>query len=94
MYVKGGTSDLLNIIGLWYSGSIMLGGFKNPKEALEYYKKRKKELEDKMEDLIARKEKGELSSEEFEQEKRKIEREFIEVMDRIAQLSYIAGGGP
>ena len=67
-----------------------LNKFKSLKEALEYYKKRRKELEEEMEYLHDLREKGKISEEEFEERKKKIEREFIEVMDRITQLNYIA----
>ncbi|RLE80871.1 MAG: hypothetical protein DRJ51_04955 [Thermoprotei archaeon] len=71
----------------------MMREFESPKEALKYFKKKKKELEDRMEQLIKLRDEGKITCEEFEEKKREIEREFIEVMDRIAQLSYILSQG-
>lgn len=36
---------------------------------------------------------GELSEEEFVQRRTALEREFVEVMDRIMQLRFIVSGG-
>jgi len=62
----------------------------SPAKALEKLLKRKKELEKELEVLLKRKEKGEISEEEFSKQKRNIEKEYIEIMDRIAQLKYLA----
>ncbi len=67
--------------------------FKDPREALKALEKRKKELEEELERLVKRKDRGEISEEEFHEYKGKIEREYIEVMDRLAQLRFIVSGG-
>lgn len=67
--------------------------FKDPKEALKALEKRQRELEKEMDELVRKKERGEISEEEFGERKVKIEREFIEVMDRLMQLRFIVGGG-
>ncbi|MEM1509050.1 MAG: hypothetical protein QW291_04695 [Thermofilaceae archaeon] len=67
--------------------------FKDPREALKALEKRKKELEDELEKLVKRKNKGEINEEEFHEYRNKIEREYIEVMDRLAQLRFIISGG-
>lgn len=67
--------------------------FKDPREALKALEKKKKELEEELERLVKRKNEGEISEEEFHECKSKIEREYIEVMDRLAQLRFIVSGG-
>jgi len=64
---------------------------KSPQEALEKLLKKKEELEKEMEELIEKKNKGIISQEDFNKKKRDIEKKYIEVMDRIAQLKYIIG---
>ena len=64
------------------------------KDAQEYLKellRKKEELEKKMEILNKKKNKKQITDEEYQKEKKKIEREFIEVMDRLAQMKYIVG---
>ena len=72
---------------------ISLSDFKDPREALRALEKRRKELEDELEELIKRRDRGEIGEEEFNERKLKLEREFIEIMDRLAQLRFIVGGG-
>ena len=66
---------------------------KDPKEYLSILEKEKERLEKEMEALIEKRNKGEISEEEFNEAKKRIERKFIEVMDRIVQLRYITGEG-
>jgi len=64
------------------------------KDAQEYLKellRKKEELEKKMEILNKKKNKKQITDEEYQKERKKIEREFIEVMDRLAQMRYIVG---
>lgn len=64
------------------------------KDAQEYLKellRKKEELEKEMEILNKKKNKKRITDEEYQKEKKKIEREFIEVMDRLAQMRYIVG---
>ena len=68
-----------------------LSQFKDPKNALKYLKKEKKKLEEEMEQLLKRRDRGEISEKEFNSKKREIERRFIEIMDRIAQMKYLSG---
>ncbi|HDJ89442.1 MAG TPA: hypothetical protein ENG40_01950 [Thermoprotei archaeon] len=66
----------------------------NIKDAHSYLKmliKKKKELEKRMEDLNKKKEKKQITEDEYLKEKKKIEREYIEVMDRLVQMKYITG---
>ncbi|MEM0023160.1 MAG: hypothetical protein QW407_00235 [Thermofilaceae archaeon] len=72
---------------------ISLSDFKDPRDALKALEKRRAELEKELESLIKRRERGEIGEEQFEELRVKLEREFIEVMDRIAQLRFIVGGG-
>ncbi len=72
---------------------ISLYEFKDPKEALKALEKRQKELIKELEELIKKRESGEISEEEFHVQKTKLEREYVEVMDRLAQLRFIIGGG-
>ena len=64
------------------------------KDAQEYLKellRKKEELEKEMEILNKKKNKKQITDEEYQKERKKIEREFIEVMDRLAQMKYIVG---
>jgi len=64
------------------------------KDAQEYLKellRKKEELEKEMEILNKKKNKKQITDEEYQKERKKIEREFIEVMDRLAQMRYIVG---
>lgn len=72
---------------------ISLVDFKDPREALEALERRRKELEKELEELAKKRERDEISEEEFNEVRVKLEREFIEVMDRIVQLRFIVGGG-
>jgi len=63
----------------------------DPFKYLEKLKKRKEELERELEELVKMREKGEISEEEYEKRRRAIEREFVEIMDRLVQMRYITG---
>ncbi|HDJ89931.1 MAG TPA: hypothetical protein ENG40_04485 [Thermoprotei archaeon] len=71
------------------NSSIELVKFSSPQEAYNTLIKRKNELEKRMNEIIMLRKQNKLSESEFNREKRKIEREFIEVMDRIMQLKFI-----
>jgi uncharacterized membrane protein len=51
----------------------------------------KKRTEDECEALRARYERGEISDDEFGTRQHELERQFVEIMDRIAQMSYLLG---
>ncbi|RLE87541.1 MAG: hypothetical protein DRJ96_03490 [Thermoprotei archaeon] len=72
---------------------ISLRDFKDPREALKALEKRRKELIEELERLVEKRKRGEIGEEEFAEKKSQLEREFIEVMDRLAQLRFIVGGG-
>jgi len=63
----------------------------DPFKYLEKLKKRKEELERELEELVKMRERGEISEEEYEKRRRAIEREFVEIMDRLVQMRYITG---
>lgn len=69
-----------------------LWDFKDPREALKALEKRRDEIIAELETLEEKKG-GELSEEEFVQRRTALEREFVEVMDRIMQLRFIVSGG-
>ena len=52
----------------------------------------KKRLENEFDLLQKRRDSGEVTDEDYEKRKHDIEREFVEVMDRLAQVSYLTGG--
>lgn len=64
---------------------------KDPFKVMKELQKKKEELEKEMERLLKLKKEGKISEEEFEKRKKKIEREFVEVMDRLVQMRYITG---
>jgi len=72
---------------------VSLYEFKDPKEALKALEKRQKELIRELEELIKKKERKEISEEEFHAQKTRLEREYVEVMDRLVQLRFIVSGG-
>ena len=51
----------------------------------------KKRTEDEYETLRARHERGEIPDDEFTSRQHELERQFVEIMDRIAQMSYLLG---
>lgn len=67
--------------------------YKDPREALKALERRQKELVKELEELIKKKERGEISEEEFNAQRVRLEREYVEVMDRLTQLRFIVSGG-
>jgi len=53
--------------------------------------KRRKELELEAESLKEQLDRGEITKEEYNRRMKELKREFIEVMDRLTQLKFIAG---
>lgn len=51
----------------------------------------KKKTEDEYDAIRQMRERGELSEEEFERRRHELERQFVEIMDRIAQMTYLLG---
>lgn len=64
---------------------------RDPFKYAERLKKRRKELEKEMEALQKKFQKGEIERGEYESRRKAIEREFIEVMDRLVQMRYVTG---
>ncbi len=70
---------------------IDLRRFKDVKEAFKALKKRRREIEDELSSLKSKFELGEIDEEEYNRRKYELEREFVEIMDRLIQLRYIIG---
>jgi|YelNatPaOPRAMG01_1025707.scaffolds.fasta_scaffold11101_6 hypothetical protein len=51
----------------------------------------KKQIEERFEALQKLFQSGKISEQEYNERRRSIEREFVEVMDRLAQIRFIAG---
>jgi len=68
-----------------------LADIEDMRKYYEKLKKRKVEIEKEFEELIKRRKRGEISEEEYEERKRKLEREYVEIMDRIVQMRYLIG---
>lgn len=51
----------------------------------------KKRTEDQYEALRLMYDRGELSEQEFQRRRHELERQFVEIMDRIAQMNYLLG---
>jgi len=51
----------------------------------------KKRIESEYDALVLRHKAGELSDEEFNRMRHALEREFVEIMDRISQMDYLMG---
>ncbi len=64
------------------------------KKYVKKLKQRKKEIESEYARLTNMWKRGKISNEEYEQRKRKLEREYVEVMDRLAQMRYFTGEEP
>ncbi len=66
-------------------------GFKFPdaEEELRRLLKEKERIEREFEELLKLRREGTISEEEFSERKYRLEREFVEVMDRIVQLRFI-----
>jgi len=61
-------------------------------EGIKSLERRKKELEDEFESLENKHKERKISEEDYSKEKKKIEREFIEVMDRLTQYRFQRSG--
>jgi len=61
------------------------------KSTIEELTREKDRLVDELLSLKDKYEKGEISKEEYEEKRRKIERKIVEVMDRLVQLGFILG---
>lgn len=61
------------------------------KSTIEELTREKDRLVDELLSLKDSYEKGEISKEEYEEKRRKIERKIVEVMDRLVQLGFILG---
>ncbi|HDM24125.1 hypothetical protein DRO02_00810 [archaeon] len=61
------------------------------KSTIEELTREKDRLVDELLSLKGKYEKGEISKEEYEEKRRKIERKIVEVMDRLVQLGFILG---
>ncbi|MBS7609775.1 hypothetical protein KEJ19_04295 [Candidatus Bathyarchaeota archaeon] len=64
------------------------------KQRLKELEKRRDELLKELKELKRRFENKELSHEEYEIKRHGIEREIVEVMDRLVQIQFLLGGGP
>ncbi|NVM53515.1 MAG: hypothetical protein HWN66_07400 [Candidatus Helarchaeota archaeon] len=63
---------------------------KNGKQIIQQLQSRKKILIQQMKDLNREESDKKISKEEYEQKKYEIERELVEIMDRLTQLAYIS----
>ncbi|MEM3027921.1 MAG: hypothetical protein QW220_04250 [Candidatus Bathyarchaeia archaeon] len=64
------------------------------KQKLKELEKRRDELLKELKELKRRFENKELSQEEYEIKRHGVEREIVEVMDRLVQIQFLLGGGP
>lgn len=64
------------------------------KQKLKELEKRRDELLKELKELKRRFESKELSQEEYEIKRHGVEREIVEVMDRLVQIQFLLGGGP
>ncbi len=62
---------------------------KNEKKMIGTLEKRKQTLISQIKDLNSKVKKDEISLEEYEPKKREIERELVEIMDRLTQLNFL-----
>jgi chromosome segregation ATPase len=62
---------------------------KKGKKMIGTLDKRKKALIEQLRELNSKVEKNEISIEEYEPKKREIERELVEIMDRLTQLNFL-----
>ncbi len=61
------------------------------KKYVQKLKQRKKEIEEEFIKLLNLKKEGKIKEEEYKEKRRKLEREYVEVMDRLAQMRYFTG---
>jgi|GEM_PF-1228905 uncharacterized membrane protein len=71
---------------------LILIGPSDSEEQLKRLEREKERLEKEYEELKKSFEKGEVGKEEYEKRKHDIEREFVEVMDRIVQYKAFSNG--
>ena len=62
---------------------------KNEQQMTQELQKRKQILIQKLKELNAKESGGEPDIDAYDQEKSEIERELVEIMDRLTQLNYI-----
>ena len=60
-------------------------------DTIKALEKRRRELELEAESLKEQLDRGEITKEEYNRRMEELKREFIEVMDRLTQLKFIAG---
>ncbi|MGQ9596427.1 MAG: hypothetical protein ACUVQY_00690 [Thermoproteota archaeon] len=70
----------------------VLIGPPDAEDRLKHLERERKRIEREYEELQKRFEKGAIGKEEYEKRKHDLEREFVEVMDRIAQYKAFSGG--
>ncbi len=68
------------------------GGARDPREALRTLERRKREIEREAEELRARRERGEIDEGEYARRLDELKKEYIEVMDRLAQVRFLMEG--
>lgn len=64
---------------------------KDEKQILQELQQRKTTLIQQIKNLDKEKEKGNINPEEYKNKKREIERELVEIMDRLTQLAFLLG---
>lgn len=68
-----------------------MAGDKNVEREYRRLLKERDRLVDELQKLVKRYEKGELDEETYKRNRYDIERQIVEVMDRIAQLKFLLG---
>ncbi|WP_449462624.1 hypothetical protein PQ610_00705 [Tardisphaera miroshnichenkoae] len=63
----------------------------DPEEALKQLQQRKDELTKRIEELQEQHERGLISDQDYEARLKELEREVVEVMDRIVQMEFLTG---
>ncbi len=64
---------------------------KDEKQILQELQQRKTTLIQQIKNLDKEKEEGNINPEEYKTKKREIERELVEIMDRLTQLAFLLG---
>jgi len=64
---------------------------KDEKQILQELQQRKTTLIQQIKNLDKEKEEGNINPEEYKNKKREIERELVEIMDRLTQLAFLLG---
>jgi len=70
-------------------GKLNLRDFDSPEKAFKALMRRKKEIEKELGKLNGLKEEGRISEEEYEERRKNLEREFVEIMDRLVQIRFL-----